>query len=594
MEIEQGSLQTAKVDKHINIRRLPSPFRGFLIQILAVALVACLIIVLFGLGLYPFEKTFLLPENESPIHAPLSFPISLLFFLFIGMGLVLGPLFFVSYHPDWKAALLTRIIIILLALSPPLAFLKLLVLDFSQVFTGWFSILVLILAVGYGLAATFLAFKSTPHHAKRGSILLTASFILTSFGMLLIQGWWKSLAAQNAQLLLNYATSMVLMAITFYVLPFIWMAGVVFFWQAIAEVKIFSREFALRLANHSESHPRWLWILFAFKVLLVAGSLIGFLSGIFPEPWQGTFEDGPLAWLLAATFAILAGWWLMKKNRPTFLPDFNRSSGFLTFGFLLFFILAFVLFIPAALLFNVGLQPPGFFLANLSFSLAKFGIQWTLIFSFLQLALGLAFRFIPKWRGLSPILLAAGIWVLPSALQFPFPKANLSFEYLTFDLLLTLVLFAIAVLSKRNRIQTVDPWILTLVLSVSTLVALAESLVPQGLTGIVFAILLVVPMLYQIFFDSSTLNKLGEQESHKIIRVFGLQTVLMLVVTVALVLQLISAQTSSFEDVANKLFLPPILGFYVAGLIGKHKNLNADTPEILPSTNLEEVSAQPG
>jgi len=47
----------------------------------------------------------------------------------------------------------------------------------------------------------------------------------------------------------------------------------------------------------------------------------------------------------------------------------------------------------------------------------------------------------------------------------------------------------------------------------------------------------------------------------------------MLVITLAVVLKLMSPDQLMFEDVANKIFLPPILVLFLMTIISNHENL---------------------
>ena len=109
-----GLLQSRRVmlwEKRLRLAWLPQPIRSYATQVVAVALAACLIILLVGLGIYPSEATIDLPETLSPIARVLSIPFSLMLMFVLGLGLLAGALYYASYQPGWLSPFLTRFII---------------------------------------------------------------------------------------------------------------------------------------------------------------------------------------------------------------------------------------------------------------------------------------------------------------------------------------------------------------------------------------------------------------------------------------------------------------------------------------------------
>ena len=231
-----------------------------------------------------------------------------------------------------------------------------------------------------------------------------------------------------------------------------------------------------------------------------------------------------------------AGWWLTHWKKPVDTTLFNKTAFILTGGFLFPFIMAFLIFFPAIIFVNLGLDNVGLFLGTVSVYLSNEGLIWSIIFTVLLIPLGIVLLFIKRLRHLTSVFFIPGLWSLPAVIQALFANLNLSFEYLTFDVALTLVLLVLAVLIWRRKLPKVNIWIITLVLIVSTLVALAESLIPANRAYLGYTLLLVVPLLYQLIFNSAELNIIGATNGQRVIRTFGLQAGLMVVIAMAVVL----------------------------------------------------------
>ncbi|HEY3473914.1 MAG TPA: hypothetical protein VGK56_04845, partial [Anaerolineales bacterium] len=418
------------------------------------------------------------------------------------------------------------------------------------------------------------AFIPSPRAAHWAARFATGSFLFMALAFLLYKVWWDTLTDLDQ---INPETMLIIhipiAKFISYLNPFVWLAGVVFFWEAITEVKIFSRNIGVKVASLGDRSPWLLAALFVVKIAWLAAGYWSVVRGTAAGAWAGSGQDGALGWLLATLFAIAAGWWLTHRRTSVDTKSFTRAAVFLTGGFLLLFIAAFLLFIPATIIFSLGFEDLGYRLGMVSTELAGYGLGWTILFTSLLLPLGLVFLRLQRFRYLAPLFLLTGVWALPSVLQILIPYADSSFEYLTFDTLFTLILLFLAIRAWRRKQHRDDLWMITLLLVVSSLAALAESLIPAKYAYLGFALLLVLPVIYQLFFDSAELNIAGETQAPRLIRTLGFQAGLMLVVALALVLRLIAPGQASFEQVANKIFLPPILALYLTAEISNHRNL---------------------
>jgi hypothetical protein len=191
----------------------------------------------------------------------------------------------------------------------------------------------------------------------------------------------------------------------------------------------------------------------------------------------------------------------------------------------------------------------------------------------LLIPLGLLLSRIERYRYLAPFFILTGMWSLPILIQVQFPDLNLAFQYLTFDISLTIVLILVTTLAWQRKQLKNYSWRIVLMLVVSTLIALIGTLTQPVLRNFVFYSLLVIPFFYQLWFDSAELNTAGLSQGQKVVQTIGLQALLMVVVTWAVATGLISPEKDDWGAVAERLFLPPFLGLFLASMIGdKIKN----------------------
>jgi hypothetical protein len=247
-------------------------------------------------------------------------------------------------------------------------------------------------------------------------------------------------------------------------------------------------------------------------------------------------------------------------------------------------IVAFLLWLPATVVVSLISDVAGLWVASASSGLAGVGYGWSVLFAALLVPLGLVLRRLPRFQYLAPIALLTGLWSLPSVIEQVLPASKVSFQYLTYDVALTGVLLAFNVLQRRGKQHRLSEGGIVIVLVVSTLVALAETLIfpNQGYPG--FVLLLVLPMLYQLLFDSADLNIADSTQGSRLLRTLGFQALLMLVVAWAVALRLIVPGQDQWEDVANKLFLPPFLLLYLTTTITGDESLSVDHSRQLPNS----------
>ena len=165
-------------DNRLNINHIPMPLRGFTVQVVAVALIACLIIVLSGLDLYPFETTIEVPESLSPIHASLTVPISLMFLTLIGLGVVASAQYYASFLPDWKLPRATRLTLGIFILGLPLTFLDYTLVTLQTgIGKSTTGLAFLLLALCFGVIALIFGFVGSPRLSLWAARLVKGSFL---------------------------------------------------------------------------------------------------------------------------------------------------------------------------------------------------------------------------------------------------------------------------------------------------------------------------------------------------------------------------------------------------------------------------------
>ena len=567
---------------------LPQPLRVYATALVVVALAACLLILLVGLGLYPRASSMLIPDNLGDSGELLAVPFSLILFVLLGFGVVIGSLIYASYQPGWTRPFLTRLTLGFACITVPLYFLRF--SGMGDLLGGGYLTLqaaALFVAFASGVAALLSSFISSPRMLRLAPWFGMGAFIGSACAFIIWKIRWDFLA--RSSLSLNTPDMLrPIIDLEHLATGLVFLMGVFFFWQLVAEGKIFSREVGLRVANLVARLPWLLAALFALKLVWLAIGFWNADSGEVVTLWERSLNEAGLPWFLAAVFAAAAGLWLLRTLKPLGAAQLNKSAVFFTSGFLFIFILTYLILFLGQLLLNAGVIPtkdyqplgqcftvsqgsPAGFISCLGSGLSEYFLHGTVLFVASLLPLGFIFLRIKSLRALAPVCFLAGIWGLPDAvgviaLMMGRPEINPAFEYLSFDVFLTLVLLFFAVQVWRGKAPRAHLWMITLVLVVSTLAALAETLVPPALKYFTFALLLIIPVVYQFLFDSDELNTHGRTQGTRILWTLAWQAGLMVVVAWAFTLGRISPQALLLENVAAKIFLPVFVGFYLVNM----------------------------
>jgi hypothetical protein len=572
--MEEKSKQRTLLPRRLHLEYFEPLARDHAIQILFVISAAILITLLFTLGLYPREASIPIPERFNPIYGAPSIPFSLILIVVIGLGFGAGALMFSLFESNRRAARVARMAVALLTLGLPLT-----LYDSSQLFNNaWLLTLVIGVAIATGVLALIFAFLTSPRARKWASPLVTLTFMLGAL-YFLVYGYISHINGPvELQGEVIYMMSFPVTVLVSYLSPLTWLAGIIFFWQALTEAQIFTRDVGRTIASFA-GRFRWLLpVLFAIKAIAFAIGYGGTQLGQGAEPWTSVIQDGPLSWLAATGLVIAAGWWLASPRKLVESVRTREAAVVITLGFLLPFILGFLLFILVTVLAGIGLDNIGLQLGQVSTFLADTGYMWSIVFAGVLLPLGALFYRWHRFRYLAPIFLLTGVWALPRVISIIWPAIDLSFQYLTFDTVLTVVLFILAVMVWRGRRIGASVWSITLTLVVSSLIALTAAAWPLPVEYIflIFIALLLLPILYELLFDADELNLLATTRASLVVRQLSSQAILMLIITWSVILGILAPGQNTWETVASVVFLPPLVGLILAGTISKHDSAIQD------------------
>lgn len=558
--------------RRFRIEHLREPYRAYALLVLIAAAGASAIILALAVGAYPIENVLELPDFLSPIQTSLGIPFSLILIVLLGLGLAAGALMFTLFDVPSGRSRAARLALALLVMMLPISF-----LDFGRVFGvdlrgyAWFHTGFILTAIGCGFGALVLALRASPRHARWCAGLVSTTFFLLGFWFIFLGCISEAVGPFLIESRVTRLSMVPLSALALYLTPLVALTGIIFFWQALAEAKLFSREIGLGVASFA---VRWRGLPVLLLTVKLAGLALGYAAayaGYAGEPWQTSLRDGPLSWLIAFIFAAATGWWLARpRSRELPVPS-NRVALIYTAGFLLPFILAFLLALPSSALAGLGFEGIGLALLTVSLALAGAGELWTLAFAALLLPLGLLFYKWRRFRYFAPIFLLSGAWVLPILPALAIPNSNLAVQYLTFDAALTVVLLFLGILVWRGRFLRPSGWTITLVLIVSTILALAEWPIPVQIAPAVAMLLLLLPLLYELLLDGQELNAMALADPGRVVRRLALQAILLVIVAWSVTLGLLAPDEATWEVVAERVFLPPLVALFIAAAVSRHE-----------------------
>ena len=375
------------------------------------------------------------------------------------------------------------------------------------------------------------------------------------------------------------------------------LVGVLFLWQSVVAARALRRELGVVISARVARRPKILFALLGAKaVWLIAGYAgvltVPFLAGS-PANWEAARQEDPAGLLVAALLVAGATWWLVRPTRPQVSDRaVGPATAFFAIGFYLPTILASAVLLLLAVTELWAQVPPilpdspelGPCLAAAGGSALGIGTCVARVFtSFIEDAgymtwvAGLGVAVVAWLRGRRDIAIAFGavlVWALPivagRVANGPGATADRLVgrpELLTLDALLTIVIAVLAILWWRGRQAVVPPRTLALVLVVSTLVAAVGGAVPSGQLPVVVGLLLVGTALYELLFDSASVNEAGIRRAELLPRTLGLQLLGFGILATSVALDQFSAEGADLAD----FFVPPVIVILVAAEISRRR-----------------------
>jgi hypothetical protein len=368
----------------------------------------------------------------------------------------------------------------------------------------------------------------------------------------------------------------------------------VVFWKAATWARAGSVLIGLRASALAQ---RWQWLL----GIVLAGKLVFLAVGYLTAgsctsgPFAASRCDEPVAWLIAAGFALAATVWLMGARRwPITAQRLTIVAATVVIGFAavsLVLVLSRPVTALAALLeiggrVNVGSFPECMGavsgmtpLVSCAFQAVDGLVAWPVFLTTagaLVIGAVIVARRSPDALPVGLPLLVFGLWATPRALGafqieiLGMPEEtvpNLGFELVTFDTVLTLFIgVAVFALWQRRAVSRAAPS-LALVLVVSLLMAHGSTLIPADLASTLFVLMLPLPILYVLLVDSGGLNRSDLARPTEVLRFMVISGSLLLLATAALAFHTTGPGGSIYDVFAELLFLAPFAMITVAALI---------------------------
>ncbi len=362
-------------------------------------------------------------------------------------------------------------------------------------------------------------------------------------------------------------------------------------WQVVTWARASRREIGTSVAIRLDGRP---WLLVAAITLKLgwlglglAGRLPVSLGGGSPV-WGAAAADGLVAWLIAAIFAGLAGWWLVSARRvPISERGFAPAALLVIVGFSMVTILM-SLTLTALPIANLL---PGRPLSEMLVAATDRQFELTLI---VQLGTLIAALVVAAWlwrrpgqRSMIVFLLAVVAWVAPrvpdvvgALLELP-QAPSFAPELASLDAVLTIVIALLAAAWYAGRQHGATPPALLLVLVVSTLLVHAGTLVPAVLVATFFFLALLFPVAYELLFDSEPLNEAKPDRPGRVLESLGVRVGTLSLVALGIVVGTVGPSDAGWDQLGRVLFAVPFSALLVAATLSQ-RDEPADTAGLPP------------
>lgn len=374
-------------------------------------------------------------------------------------------------------------------------------------------------------------------------------------------------------------------------------------WQASEFSKATARHIGTAFALASS---RWTWLfaaLLAAKLAWLAAGLLDLLPPVLggtSDIWSAIRSDDAFGWGYAAALGLGAAAWLLRGREPI---DDDRAKGVAGRVVLLFatvtFLLAALPLISAALsgLFP-GTYPPipdditiggclgtwvplGPAAASGCLGLAIIGWQgvWWLLVIAAGLVVGIvALRRQPNDAG-GIFLVALGAWAMPRAIDAVRRLHPIETPWLgelpaldatqpeTFDVVVTLLVFVLALAWWSGRQRKLGPGPLLVILTVSTFLIDGTSVSPSAPGALLLAIAVVFPVLYELGFNSRAMNRASADRDVRVLQLLGVRAFALTVLATLVIVDVNALQESTQVRLGFVLFAIPLGATIVAATV---------------------------
>lgn len=366
-------------------------------------------------------------------------------------------------------------------------------------------------------------------------------------------------------------------------------------WQTATWSRASARQLGGRLGAHGMRLWWLLWLLLAMKLTWLVVGLNGalpLLLGGASAAWSNVRSDDAASWAYAAVLGLGAGRWLLGRTKQVSERRALRHAPVVAAAIGAFFLI--LAAIPIAVFVVEGVAPrsPGASLAaattmgacltdwpgaGFGSLLGCLGLQlpaWLSVYLLIvvvgALVAGLLIASRRRGDDAAIFLVALGAMALPRALaaaraaapsEFPafalLPAFNAP-QAETMDIVVTLLVLALAVSWWIHRQSTVTPYALIVILVVSTLVIQGGSVVPTASIAAFAALAVVFPVLYELCFDSEELNAKAPGRATRVLTDLGVRT-LALTLLAATVAVGLTNEASSTQQLAFIIFGLPFV-----------------------------------
>jgi hypothetical protein len=349
-------------------------------------------------------------------------------------------------------------------------------------------------------------------------------------------------------------------------------------WEAATWARASRAELAAPIVRRVDRVP---WLLLALVAAKLGWLALGYLGrlpaslGGAAGAWATSAGRTPVAWLIAAAFALAAMAWLARRTSPPISERGIRPGmRFVVGGFTAGSVVGGVFVVAAGILLLLPVTGP-FELAIRLGGLAGDLIQ-PLQVATVPVALVAGLVLLRRGHvATGGFLAVAGAWMAPRALFVgavmvgivPSDAVNpLAVDLVTIDALITIAVAILALVLVAGRRTGADAGSLALVLVVSTLMAHGGTLVPAAFASVLVLTAVLFPAFRELVFGSRELNEPTPVRPARVLGSLGrLSAALLLVAGTRTIVA--GGSDPGIERLGQLLFGPPYAALLVAAVV---------------------------